>query len=156
MAHRTFPLYNLSASVGKGGVNRTDDVRLVQVLITQCLPTVTMQMVTQRAKENNVPAPSSLVSVTGNYNDDLGKWIVLLQTQTKKMGVNCATDGRIDPIPIERNTLDYASTGKNGKQYYLLIMIRSAIHLNAKAYLDLGERLTLPYILDGSQAALNL
>lgn len=157
MAYRSFPLYNLGASVGKGGANRADDVRLIQALLEHIWGAPNMLKAASTAKQFKVAAPQKPYSVTGVYTDDLAAWILLLQNEGKRTAnLNCVCDGRIDPLPLERNTLDYASETKSGKDYFLLILVRTAIKKDARGYLEMAGRLGLPFQMTGSTAELNV
>jgi hypothetical protein len=89
----SFLFYNLDAGVGKGGVNRKDDVLLVQYLLK------TSADVPGRFQALVGGAVKQLAGVWTDYDDML---LGMVQNHWKDKGASTWQDRRVDPAPSNR------------------------------------------------------
>lgn len=88
--HKSFPFYNISHAVGKGGLNYGDDVWLVQYLLTE---------IANHPTGGGQSAPKQRLQLNGVYSPLMDDWILWFQRQLCEHGRNVRLDGRIDPLP---------------------------------------------------------
>jgi hypothetical protein len=88
MAYFIPMMYNISNPVGQGQPNAPDDVRLVQVLLTEF------------AKYDPGWAPPTPLAVDGAYRENLGQWILAFQKCVQRWGYNIVADGKVNPMPM--------------------------------------------------------
>lgn len=130
MPYRTIYVYNIDTSVGQGGANKPDDVRLVQTMLNDL------------AKARPGWAPPKPLPTNGNPGPPLVDWIRAFQTQcAKKNPGRFVVDGRIDPMPITQSHDWSHSFGNVASSMY---MLNKALHQNARPQFEsLGQRLGL-------------
>lgn len=94
MATKYLPFYNVDRSVGKGGVNSSDDVLLIQFFLSEI----------GKVPPHPIPPPSTPLVVNGIANQTLNEWILWFQNAVKKVGKVVTVDGRIDPAQIHNGS----------------------------------------------------
>jgi hypothetical protein len=107
MAIKYVPFYNIEKSVGKGGVNNSEDVLLVQYFLSQI----------GKMPPHPLPPPGIPLTVNGVVTPLLYDWIDWFQKCVKKIGKPIVTDGKIDPAKVYGGSI----RGGNG----------TIVHLNA-------------------------
>jgi hypothetical protein len=145
MAYKLFPFHNIEATVGAGAINRSDDVILVQGLLDICFGMRTLEELQRVCKELGAPAPARKVKVDGVYSDEIPAYIEMMQRFVRKNGTSVAIDGKLDPVPREHGWFDIQSRTKSGKEYFLVVLNSTAIMINAKAFLGLGDRIGVSF-----------
>ncbi|BDC47952.1 hypothetical protein F183_A02680 [Bryobacterales bacterium F-183] len=141
MAYKLFPFHNLDASVGKGAINRADDVRLVQALIEICIGASRgLEDVRRKCKELGGPEPGKKLAVNGVYSDDLAAYIEMIQRHLKKAGKSVTVDGKVTPVPVSRG-FDLNTRTRAGGDYTLLMLNRTAVETDSEAFLELGRKI---------------
>jgi hypothetical protein len=135
MAYMLMPMYNLDKPVGKFQPNLTDDVKLVQTMLTEI------------AKIQDDWAPAVPLTPTGIYDDATSAWIVAFQKR-----IALTVDGKVHPMlvtaPPGRDVkVDWHATFGSGaisSLYAMNVILRQQVvtkHEGLKARLGLGERL---------------
>lgn len=92
MAHKSYPFYNVSHSVGKNGLNNGDDVWLVQYMLMQIAQDPAL----------GASAPDEPLRINGVYTPLLDVWIRWFQELVRARGGLVYIDSRIDPFPAPR------------------------------------------------------
>lgn len=100
MAKKYIPFYNIEKSVGKGGINSSEDVLLVQFFLSEIA----------KVPPHPIPPPVVPLTVNGMATPLLNDWIDWFQKAVIKAGKGSSKDGRIDPA-IPHNGSMYTSTG---------------------------------------------
>lgn len=113
MAKKFIPFYNVEASVGQGGVNKADDVMLVQFMLSEIGST----------SDHPTPPPKNKLVVDGKSGPVTIEWILWFQNNVKKRGGAITPDGRVDPAR-EQGGDWYHSRSPGGVGYTIT-------HLNA-------------------------
>lgn len=96
MAYKLMPVYNIDQSVGQGGVNQPQDVRLIQTMLNEL------------AKIRVDWAPSTLLPVDGVATPVLRDWITAYQKHVRAAGQPITVDGRVDPMAVTK-LVDWSS-----------------------------------------------
>jgi hypothetical protein len=112
--HKSYPFYNLTHSVGKGGSNYGDDVWLVQYMLTE---------IANHPTGGGESAPKTKLPINGVYSPLLDDWIFWFQKQVQMHGKPVTVDGRIDPLPTIGNQ-GFCLANLQGKGWTI-------VHLNA-------------------------
>lgn len=146
MAFQFFPLYNIDKSVGKGGMNAADDVKLVQGLLEIIFSDTRSKAKAERYSKNYQIKIGDVPKPTGVYDQNTEAWIRLFQSYTQ----NASQDGKFDPL---RHTggLEFDVTA-GGKQLQLFMLNKTALWVGMTAYMKLGKRLNINHMakLDGT------
>jgi hypothetical protein len=145
MAYKLFPFHNIEATVGAGGINRSDDVILVQGLLDICFGMRTLEEMQRVCKELGGASPARKVKVDGVYSDEIAAYIEMMQRHYCKRASSVTVDGKLDPVPREHGWFDIQSRTKSGKEYFLVVLNTTAISVNAKAFLGLGDRIGVSF-----------
>jgi hypothetical protein len=140
MAFRVFPFYNIDASVGKGGVNNAEDVKVVQGLLNlifsdaRCKPKAESESKRLGISLGLPPQPN------GVSDSNLLNYIKLFQSYSPLL----AQDGRIDPVP-GGEAFDLTLKTSVGKQYQLYVLNKTALLVSATAFLELGDNIGVDF-----------
>lgn len=86
MAKKFIPFYNVESSVGQGGANKTDDVLLVQFMLSEI----------GKRPDHPTPPPKSKLTLDGKSGPITLEWILWFQNNVKLKGGPITADGRID------------------------------------------------------------
>jgi hypothetical protein len=141
MAHQFVPLYQLSASVGKDGVNQSDDVKLVEALMEVIVRHNGRAALEAYAKRFSLTAPKTDPRVTGAYGADLEGWINLFQISMAKSGMVGKMDGRVDPLPTSIDgALDFQIFTKSGKRYLLFMLNLMALQTGGENFMSIRQK----------------
>lgn len=119
MAEKHLPYYNVSQSVGKGGVNNAEDVLLVQLFLSEV----------GKVPPHPIPPPTTPLVVNGLASQNLNDWILWFQNAVKKAGKSIVVDGRIDPSRIT----DGSYYGGRGTMAHLNVSYRKRFRENHNA-----------------------
>jgi hypothetical protein len=141
MAWCPIPLYNVHFSVGKGGKNHYNDVRLVQSLIEMPLRK-SAQRIAAGVRIKGLPAPRQIPACTGECDELTNEWITLVQKSIK----GCRQDGRVDPMPANDDGVSLDFTARGNTQYTLYRMLVVAYAANPQEYLELQKKLQINYM----------
>ena len=96
MAYKIMPVYNIDQSVGQGGANQTQDVRLIQIMLNEL------------AKIRSDWAPTTPLPVDGMATAVLRDWIIAYQKHVRAAGQPITVDGRVDPMAVIKG-VDWSS-----------------------------------------------
>ncbi len=145
MAYRVFPLYNLNASVGKGGTNSPDDVKVVQGLLNIIFSDLRSKSKMEDAAKTLGLTLGKPPETNGISDENLLNYIMLFQSYSSSL----AQDGRIDPVPAA--AFDITAATKSGKQYQLYMLNKTALFVGMTAFMKLGDKIGVGYFakLDG-------
>lgn len=91
MAVKNFTTYNVDASVGRYGANRTIDVMMVQYMLSRI----------GKSQGLPLPPPKTPIVPDGKPGPALEEWIFWFQKAVKQVGNPVVVDGRIDPMPVD-------------------------------------------------------
>ncbi len=130
MAYMVMPVYNLDKAVGQSQPNLPDDVRLIQVMLTEF------------AKVHPGWAPPLPLSVDGTFSNRLTQWILGFQKECNNgtPGLVVA-DGKINPMQMS-GKFDWIS--EIGSRRSTLFMLNMGLHKKARSvHAGLGARLGL-------------
>jgi hypothetical protein len=130
MAYFIQAMYNLSKPVGQGLPNLADDVRLLQVMLTEY------------AKYGFGWAPPTPLPVDGVFSENLRQWILAFQKFVRQSGYNVTVDGKVHPMPMRGRT-DWSPeiAGSLSTMYSLNAGLFRA---NQTVHAAVGDRLRLP------------
>ncbi len=90
VAYKVMPVYNIEHSVGQGGVNQQQDVRLIQTMLNEL------------AIIRTDWAPAAPLPVDGFASQVLRDWIIAYQKHVHAQGQPIAIDGRVDPMAVTK------------------------------------------------------
>jgi hypothetical protein len=96
VAYKIMPVYNIDQSVGQGGANQMQDVRLIQYILNEL------------AKIRADWAPATPLPVDGIANAVLRDWITAYQKHVRAAGQPITVDGRVDPMAVIKG-VDWSS-----------------------------------------------
>ena len=147
MAYKLFPFHNVHAAVGRNGVNRGDDVRLVQGLLDLSFGMRSLPEVQIVCKDLGGPIPKRKITVDGIYTDDIAAYIEMMQRTGRKKGKAYIVDGKASHVPHENGWFDLETRTGTGADYILVSMNATAIARNANGYLALGEKIGTHFML---------
>jgi hypothetical protein len=124
------PIYNTDRPVGQSEANQSDDVRLVQTLLTEF------------AQATPGWAPSTRLAVDGVFSSNMADWIRAFQSKMRAIGAPVVVDGKIHPMLMD-NKFDFRSKFRSGVGS-TLFALNVNLRLKAKAaHQSLGTRLGL-------------
>jgi len=109
--------YNVEKAVGRGSLNETSDVLLVQYMLKATYESST-------AGASLTGAPKGVLKVSGVADELTFDLIRHFQKSMQKLGIPTVDDGRIDPVP--RSTTAYDMT-KRAFQH-TIISLNHALH----------------------------
>jgi hypothetical protein len=145
MAYRTIPIYNLDGTVGKGGENRPDDVRLLEALISSAIKLASWDEWKQAAKSLSLPEPKP-VSLTSVYSKNLEHWILIMQKVISYGITN--PDGIVHPLPGKLRNGDLKLKTKAGKNYTLWNIMDLVFQSLPDDYMKIMDRTGVPLKAD--------
>lgn len=112
MAQKYYPFYNVSAAVGPGASNATDDVMLVQFFLREI------------AKDQSVGPqgrPPTPLTVDGVYGPNTAAWIAWFQnSMNAKFAGSTYADGRVDPARGMSNDPKFLKSTISHTQYTIV------------------------------------
>ena len=130
MAYFIPTMYNITKPVGQGLPNVADDVRLVQVLLTEF------------ARSDFGWAPPTPLPVDGMYSENLRQWILAYQKRVQRAGYNVVADGKVHPMPMKsKSDWSHEVGGYHSTMYSLN---SGLLHWNREAHANVADRLRLP------------
>ena len=140
MAVQLTPVYQLESAVGKGSPNKASDVKVVEGLVELAMRRFSFQTVVTSAKAKGLPAPDAPLTLTGQYSDNLQKWISFAQAMFKQYHLIGNADGRIDPLPQKASTIDFDGLTKSGKKFTLMQLNICALEQSPEEFMGLRKR----------------
>jgi hypothetical protein len=124
------PIYNTNRPVGHNEANQSDDVRLIQTMLTEYARVVPAWV------------PSTPLAVDGIYSSNLTAWIRAFQTACRNVGSPVVVDGKIHPMPMD-NKFDYRSKFRSGAGSTLFTLNVNLRHKARARHQSLGTQLGL-------------
>ena len=114
-----FRFYYVNMAVGKNAPNRKDDVMLVQYMLKRIYEKPVYERGTLSTQQ-------SVMVVDGLLGPITIQWIVRFQMDTRRLGMSCAVDGRVDRASLGPYTITHINYAF--KRHYPEIHEKMPVH----------------------------